>query len=61
MLRCPAYAHIAREETSKLDVKSKQCIFLGFKKGVKGFKLWDLKEKNVVISRDVVFSEKTTL
>ena len=39
MFGCPAYAHIAREERSKLDDKSRQRIFLGYHKGVKGFKL----------------------
>ena len=38
---CPAYAHIASDERSKLDSKSLPCIFIGFEKGVKGFKLWD--------------------
>ena len=55
---CPAYVHIPNEEISKLDAKSRQCIFLGYQKGVKGFKLWDLKANKVVISRDVVFYEK---
>ena len=36
---CPAYVHIPSEERSKLDSKSKKCIFLGFKKGVKWYKL----------------------
>uniref|UniRef100_A0A2N9G262 CCHC-type domain-containing protein n=1 Tax=Fagus sylvatica TaxID=28930 RepID=A0A2N9G262_FAGSY len=39
--------------------KSKKCIFLGFKKGVKGYKLWDPVAQKVVISRDVVFDEKS--
>ena len=52
---CPAYVHIPNEEISKLDAKSRQCIFLGYQKEVKGFKLWDPKENKVVISRDVVF------
>ena len=38
---CLAYVHIPIEERSKLDSKSKKCIFLGFEKGVKGYKLWD--------------------
>uniref|UniRef100_A0A2N9J0X3 CCHC-type domain-containing protein n=1 Tax=Fagus sylvatica TaxID=28930 RepID=A0A2N9J0X3_FAGSY len=38
---------------------SKKCIFLGFKKGVKGYKLWDPVAQKVVISRDVVFDEKS--
>ena len=52
---CPAYVHIPNEEISKLDAKSRQCIFLGYQKEVKGFKLWDPKANKVVISRDVVF------
>ena len=52
---CLAYAHIARDERSKLDAKSIQCTFLGYHKGVKGFNLWDLKANKVVISRDVIF------
>ena len=58
---CSTYAHIARDERSKLDAKSRQCIFLGCQKGVKGFKLWDLKENKLVISKDVIFDEKAML
>ena len=36
---CPSYVHVSSEERSKLDAKSRQCIFLGYPKGVKGFKL----------------------
>ena len=55
---CLAYAHIAGDERSKLDAKSRQCIFLGYQKGVKGFQLWDPKANKVVISKDVIFDEK---
>ena len=58
---CPAYMHISGDERSKLDPKSKQCIFLGFEKGVKGYKLWDPLARKVVISRDVIFDEKSML
>ena len=54
---CPAYVHIPSNERSKLDAKSKQCIFLGYEKGVQGYKLWNPETKKVVISRDVVFDE----
>ena len=36
---CPAYIHVFSEERLKLDAKSRQCIFLGCPKRVKGFKL----------------------
>ena len=58
---CPAYIHIPIDERSKLDSKSKKCIFLGFKKGVKCYKLWDPMAQNVVISRDVVFDKKSMI
>ena len=41
---CPAYVHVSSEQRSKLDSKSKQCIFLGYPKRMKGFKLWDPKD-----------------
>ena len=58
---CPAYVHIPIEERSKLDSKSKKCIFLGFEKGVKGYKLWDPVAQKVVFSGDVVFDEKSMI
>ncbi|KAK2997449.1 hypothetical protein RJ639_025454 [Escallonia herrerae] len=54
---CPAYVHLHNEERSKLDPKSKECIFLGYEEGVKGYRLWDPVAKKKVISRDVVFNE----
>jgi hypothetical protein len=59
IFECPAYVHISSEDRSKLDPKSKKCIFLGFKKGVKGYKIWDPVAQKVVISRDVVIDEKS--
>ena len=58
---CLVYVHIPIEERLKLDSKSKKCIFLGFEKGVKGYKLWDPVAQKVVISRDVVFNKKSMI
>ena len=38
-----------------------KCIFLGFKVGVKGYKLWCPELKKVIISRDVIFDETAML
>ena len=32
-------------------------MFLGFKPGINGYKLWCLEDKKVIYSRDVVFDE----
>ena len=55
LFRCLTYAHITREKRSKFDPKFRQCIFLVYRKGGKGFKLWDPKGNKVVINRDVIF------
>ena len=40
-----------------MDSKSEKCIFIGYKDGLKGYKLWNLVARKVVYSRDVVFRE----
>jgi hypothetical protein len=54
---CDAYVHIPKENRSKLDKKDEKCIFIGYKDGLKGYKLWNPETKKVVYSRDVVFRE----
>ena len=34
---------------------------MGFKEGVKGYKLWDPVQKKMFVSRDVIFDEKPLL
>jgi hypothetical protein len=52
-----AYVHVPKENKSKLDKKVEKCIFIGYKDGLKGYKLWNPETKKVVYSRDVVFRE----
>ena len=54
---CLAYVHVQSGERSKLDSKSRKCVFLGCEKGVKGYKFWDPILKKTVTSRDVIFDE----
>ena len=51
---CPAYAHV---DNGKLKPRSMKCIFLGYKSSVKGYKLWCLETKKLVISRYMIFYE----
>ena len=36
-----------------MDKKAEKCIFIGYKDGVKGYKLWNPETKKIVYSRDV--------
>ena len=55
---CTAYAHV---DNGKLEPRAVKCIFLGYKSGVKGFKLWNPGTQKVVISRNVIFNEFAVL
>jgi hypothetical protein len=52
-----AYVHVPKENKSKLDKKDENCIFIGYKDGLKCYKLWNPENKKVVYIRDVVFRE----
>lgn len=53
---CKAFVHIPKDERSKLNDKVKQCIFIGYHHEL-GYRLWDLVNKKIVKSRDVLFHE----
>ncbi|GKD75975.1 retrotransposon protein, putative, ty1-copia subclass [Tanacetum coccineum] len=53
---CVAYSHVNQ---GKLKPRAIKCIFQGYHKGVKGYRLWRLDDVKpmIIISRDVVFNE----
>ncbi|KAL2614222.1 hypothetical protein R1flu_025914 [Riccia fluitans] len=58
---CVSYAHTPRENRMKLDPKAKKCYFLGYKQGVKGYRLWDPVDCKLIVSRDVSFNKARSL
>lgn len=54
MFGCLMYLMYNFQERTKLDPKSKKCIFLGYANNVK---LWDPIVLKVIIRRDVAFVE----
>jgi hypothetical protein len=54
---CLCFASTLKNNRQKLDSRSRKCIHLGFKTGVKGHVLFDLHNKEVFLSRDVSFFE----
>ena len=55
---CPAYYHVSDE---KLEPRVRKDVFLGFKRGVKSYKLWDSENRKIVLKRDVAFDESSML
>ena len=55
------FVHVPKDERSKLNSKIKQCLFLGSKDDEFGYRLWDPKEKKIVISGDVIFFKDQTI
>ncbi|CAL5325451.1 unnamed protein product [Camellia sinensis] len=54
------YAHVPKEVRHKLDENSKKCIFVGYSSKSKGYRLFSLDQKKVIICRDVLFDEKAS-
>ena len=53
---CAAFSH---QNEGKLKLRARKCVFLGYPKRVKGYRLWDRSQKEVriIVSRDVTFNE----
>ena len=54
---CPVYVMYNSQERTKLDPKSRKCIFLDYADGVKGYRLWDSTARKFAVSRDVIFAK----
>lgn len=42
------YVHVPKEKRAKLDNIYERCIFIGYKDGLKGHRLWNSKKRKVV-------------
>ncbi|KAL3835280.1 hypothetical protein ACJIZ3_003671 [Penstemon smallii] len=58
---CKAFVHVPKDERSKLDAKTRQCIFIGYGNDEFGYRFYDPVEKKLVRSRDVIFMEDQTI
>jgi hypothetical protein len=51
---CTAYAPV---DNGKLEPRAIKCVFLGYRSGVKAYKLWNPDTQKAFFSRNVVFNE----
>ncbi|OAJ32879.1 hypothetical protein BDEG_28755, partial [Batrachochytrium dendrobatidis JEL423] len=55
---CAAYALRPKQLLTKLDTRTRRCIFIGYHSQAKAYKLFDLESKKMITSRDVEFAEE---
>lgn len=53
-----AYVHVPKQLTTKLDVRAKRMLLVGYEGESSNYRLYDPVTKKVTVSRDVVFNEK---
>ena len=58
---CKAFVHVPKDERSKLDVKTRQCVFIGYGQDELGYRFYDSIQKKLIRSRDAVFVEDQTI
>jgi hypothetical protein len=54
---CKAFAHVPDENRTKLESKTRPCVFLGYYEGTKAYCLMCVETKKIIKSRDVAFIE----
>ncbi|GAA0150555.1 hypothetical protein LIER_37132 [Lithospermum erythrorhizon] len=55
---CLCYVNTPKPGRSKFHPKAISCVFIGYPFGKKAYKLYDLQNKIVIVSKDVSFHEK---
>jgi hypothetical protein len=55
-----AWARIPSEKRKELDPHRKECIFVGYHDGVKGYRLIDISSDHLIIKRSVQFEESVS-
>lgn len=55
---CIAHVHVPDQRRTKLDDKSKKCVFVGVSDESKAWRLYDPATKKIIVSKDVIFEEE---
>jgi len=55
---CISFVHMNLDHLSKLDTKSKKCIFIGYGISKYDYQFWDAEDQKILRHKDLVFNEK---
>lgn len=55
--KCLAYASTSPNQRTKFQLTTQACVFIGYPSEMKGYKLLDIQNEQIIISHDVVFHE----
>jgi len=55
---CISYVHVELDRRSKLDLKSKGCIFIGYRTNEYDYWFSDSENRKILRYKNVVFNEK---
>ncbi|XP_031112016.1 uncharacterized protein LOC116015990 [Ipomoea triloba] len=58
IFECLCYCSTISQGRNTMQTRARKCIFLGIPANVKGYLLYDIANKNVFVSRDVLFVEQ---
>ena len=54
---CKCFTSTHPLRATKFDPRAKECVFLGYPYGQKGYKVFSLHDQKILVSRDVIFHE----
>ena len=55
---CSRPTHVLKRDTSKLEVRTDVCLFVGYPKGTKGYLFYDPQDQRVIVSTNTRFLEE---
>lgn len=57
---CICFVHVQPKDMDKLDPRAIKCVFLGYSSTQKGYKCYNVKNRKMLVSRDVRFDESSS-